>query len=62
MLNPCNLVEFNVFRACLLLGNEFEFHVVSDFFFAGFLKFKVIIFFFFYGKIWKFPGLYDDQM
>ena len=46
MLNPCNLVEFNVFRACLLLGNEFEFHVVSDFFFAGFLKFKVIIFFF----------------
>ena len=43
MLNPCNLVEFNVFRACLLLVYEFEFHVVSDFFFAGFLRFKVII-------------------
>ena len=49
MLNLCNLVEFNVFRACLLLINEFilpihiEFHVVSDFFFAGFLRFKVIM-------------------
>ena len=53
MLNPCNLVEFNVFRACLLLINEFilpihiEFHVVSDFFFAGFLRFKVIMVMFF---------------
>ena len=49
VLNPRNLVEFNVFRACLLLVNEFvlpihiEFHVISDFFFAGFLRFKVIM-------------------